>query len=379
MIKGRNGELQRPCLDRRTFLQATAAAMTIPAIARATTAFAQDKLTGSGHVVVFSFGGSFTQGVRRYLFAPFTKATGIEVIDVTADFAEPQVKAMNQARRVDWDTAFVQGFTYPAMHEAGMFEPIDYSLWDDESLKGTPKSARLKDAVVAFVADTLLAYDERVFGKHGPNNWADFWNVKVFPGPRGLSAPNPEYNLQFALLADGVAKENIWPLTDDKIDRALKKLDEIKPHVTKWWTAGGEAPQLLINREYAMTSAYDGRAISSILQGAPIRMVWDGAYGKYNYWTVLKGGPNSANAQKLIAFVNRAEIAAGFTQGTGYPGPNMNQLQHLPSKLAPLVWVNPENAAKAVIEDAAWLAAKRSDGTTNFDHIQKRWLAWRAR
>ncbi|MEY9104543.1 hypothetical protein ABH999_000739 [Bradyrhizobium yuanmingense] len=31
---------------------------------------------------------------------------------------------------------------------------------------------------------------------------------------------------------------------DDKIDRALKKLDEIKPHITKWWTARGEPIQL---------------------------------------------------------------------------------------------------------------------------------------
>ncbi|WP_404294940.1 ABC transporter substrate-binding protein (plasmid) [Microvirga sp. RSM25] len=366
-------------LSRRTLLRAATAAMAMPAVAQATSAFAQEKLAGSGQVVVYSYGGSFTAGMRKYVFEPFTKATGITVVDVTADFAEPQVKAMNQAGRVDWDTAFVQGFTYPAMHEAGMFLPIDYSLWDDESLKGVPDSARLKDAVVAFFSGTLLAYDERAFGKSSPKTWVDFWDVGAFPGPRGLSAPNPEYNLQFALLADGVAKSDIWPLTDEKIDRALKKLDEIKPHVKKWWTAGGEAPQLLISREYAMTTTYDGRAIAAIRQGAPIRMVWDGAYGKNNYWVVLKGGPNTENAQRLIAFVNRAAIAAGFTQGTGYPGANVNQLQHLPSELVPLVSVNPENASKTIIEDAAWLAAKRPDGKTNLDHIQERWLAWRAK
>ncbi|TGQ49842.1 ABC transporter substrate-binding protein, partial [Mesorhizobium sp. M1C.F.Ca.ET.193.01.1.1] len=358
----------RSGLNRRTLLQSAAAAMIIPAVARATTAFAQDKLSGSGKVVVFSFGGSWTEGMRKYVYEPFTKATGIAVVDVAADFCEPQVKAMNQAGRVDWDTAYIQGMNYPAMHEAGtFFEPIDYNFWDDESLKGVPDSLRLEDAVAAIGSAMLLAYDERVFGDNGPKNWADFWNVEAFPGPRGLYAPVPKHNLEFALLADGVAKEDIWPLTDDKVDRALKKLDEIKPHVTKWWTAGGESPQLLINREFVMSNAFDGSVIAAILQGAPIRMVWEGAHVNYTYWVVLKGGPNSENAQKLIAFVNRATMAAGFTEGTVFPGPNTNQLQHLPSDLVPLLSIHPENAHHVVLEDSAWLAATRPDGKTNID------------
>ncbi|MBT1516786.1 extracellular solute-binding protein [Bradyrhizobium sp. SRL28] len=254
-------------LSRRSLLQSTAALLSVPLVAKATTAWAQERLAGSGQVVVFSFGGSYTEGMRKYVYEPFTKATGISVVDVTADFSEPQVRAMNQAGRVDWDTAIVQAYNYPDMHQAGMFLPIDYGLWDDESLKGTPQSARLKDAVVAYGTATLAAYDGRAFPKGGPKNWADFWNVKEFPGPRGLLGPNARSNIGAALAADGVAASDRWPLTDDKIDRAFKKLDQIKPHVAKWWTAGGEPPQLLLNREFVMTSCYDGRAITAIRQG----------------------------------------------------------------------------------------------------------------
>ncbi|MET4236191.1 spermidine/putrescine-binding protein [Bradyrhizobium sp. LA6.10] len=370
----------RSCLgvSRRSVLRSTAGLLSMPFVAKATDAFAQEKLAGSGEVVVFSYGGSFTEGIRKQVYEPFTKATGISVVDVTADFSEPQVRAMNQAGRVDWDTAFIQAYNYPAMHEAGMFLPIDYSLWDDESLQGTPKSARFEDMVVGLQTATLLAYDQRSFPKDGPKNWADFWDAKNFQGPRGLDAPLGKRSIVFALLADGVAHKDIWPLTDDKIDRALKKLDQIRPQVAKWWTAGGEPAQKLINREYAMASCYDGRAIAAIQQGGPVRIVWEGAYMNQNYWTVLKGGPNSKNAQKLIAFVNRAQIAAGFTQGTGYPGPNTNQLKYLPAELIPLVSINSENAAKYVLEDSVWLTGKRPDGKTNADHIQERWLAWRA-
>ncbi|MBT1517381.1 ABC transporter substrate-binding protein [Bradyrhizobium sp. SRL28] len=366
-------------LSRRSLLQSTAGLLSIPFVVKATTAWAQEKLAGSsGEVVVYSYGGSFTEGARRYVFDPFTKATGIKVVDVVADYAEPQIKAMSRAGRVDWDTAYLIATNYPAMHEAGMFEPIDYSLWDQESLAGTPPHTRLEDAVVSYSAAAGLAYDQRAFPKGGPQNWVDFWDVKKFPGPRGLFASQGKITIQFALLAGGVARTDIWPLTDDKIDRALKKLDEIKPHITKWSSSGGEPTQLLINREYAMAAAGDGRVISAISQGAPIKFVWDGAYLSDQYLTILKGGPNTANAQKLIAFLNRAQIAAGWTQGTGYPGPNKNQLKYLPADLVPQVNVNPENGSKCIRADAAWLAAKRPDGKTNEDHIQERWLAWRA-
>jgi len=375
IIKDRVGGLQRG-QTRRSFVESAAALLSVPFVARATAAWAQERLAGSGEVVVFSYGGSYTQAVRKYVYEPFTKATGIAVIDVTADIAEPQVRAMTRAGRVDWDVALIDGQNYPTMHDAGLFQSIDYGLWDDEALKGAPQSARLSDAVVAFRSTTLLAYDERSFPKGGPQNWVDFWNVEAFPGPRGLSSV--ARHMVLALAADGVPNSDRWPLTDDKIERALKKLSEIKPHVAKWWTAGGEPVQALINREFVMTSCYDGRALSAIRQGAPIRMVWSGGNLVYVYWTVLKGGPNSGNAQKLVAFLNRAQSAAAFTMGTNLTGPNVNQLQHLPADLVPLLSITEDNASQLVPQDDAWLAAKRPDGKTNVDHLQERWLAWRA-
>ncbi|MCK1315930.1 ABC transporter substrate-binding protein [Bradyrhizobium sp. 23] len=376
MMKWDSSNYSRSRLSRRSLLQSTAATLlTAPFIS--TSALAQDKLAGSGEVVVFSYGGTFTEGVRKHVYEPFTKATGIKVIDVVGDFAESQVKAMNQAGRIDWDIAYIDN--YQQLHDAGMFVPIDYSLWEQESLEGTPMQARLNDAVAIFGVAMLLAYDHRAFPKGGPQNWADFWDVKNFPGPRGLFAPNAPRNIVFALLADGVANKDIWPLTDDKIDRGLAKLSEIKPHITKWWTAGGEAPQLLTNREYAISSVYDGRVLSAIRQGAPIKLAWDGAALGYVNAAILKGGPNTQNAQKLIAFLNRAPIAAGWTQGTGYPGPNANQVKYLPPEMLPLINISPENAPKCVMTDSAWLEAKRPDGKTNSEYIQERWLAWRAR
>ncbi|MGY2932943.1 spermidine/putrescine-binding protein [Bradyrhizobium sp. GM6.1] len=322
-----------PCPSRRSLLQSTAMALSVPSIAKATKVWADDKLAGRGEVVVYSYGGSFTEGVRRYVYEPFTKATGIRVVDVAADFAEPQIRAMHQGGRVDWDIGYLVPQSYPAMHEAGMFVPIDYSLWNQESLEGTPQHARLEDAVVIHQTTGVLAYDERAFPTGGPQNWVDFWDHKKFPGPRGLEAPLGKHTIPHALLSTGIGHKDVWPLTDNKIDRAFEKLNQIKPHVVKWWTAGGEPPQLLINGEYAMSSAFDGRLTAAIRGGSPIKFSWDGAWLTRSYAVILKGGPNTANAQKLLAFLNRAEIAAGWTQGTGYPGAQYKSAQAFASRI----------------------------------------------
>ncbi|ODV43375.1 hypothetical protein AWV79_17990 [Cupriavidus sp. UYMMa02A] len=41
--------------------------------------------------------------------------------------------------------------------------------------------------------------------------------------------------LEFALLADGVPKDKLYPID---VQRALKSLDRIKKNVVKWWDTG---------------------------------------------------------------------------------------------------------------------------------------------
>ena len=53
----------------------------------------------------------------------------------------------------------------------------------------------------------------------------DYWDAKKFPGPRGMYNA-PTYILEFALIADGVPKDKLYPLD---VPRAFKSLDRIKP------------------------------------------------------------------------------------------------------------------------------------------------------
>ena len=108
------------------------------------------------------------------------------------------------------------------------------------------------------VYTTVLGYRKDAFpGGKGPQNWVDFWDAKKFPGPRTLR-DSPVDNLEFALMADGVAPDKLYPLD---IDRAFKKLDAIKPHISVWWKTGAQSAQLLVDKEAIMPNA--SRAIRS--------------------------------------------------------------------------------------------------------------------
>ena len=371
--RSRNG------VSRRSLIQSAAALVGAPLLATTNKVMAQDKLAGSGEVIVQSYGGSYTAGLQQYVHEPFTKATGIKVVDIVADLGDPQVKAMQQAGKMDWDVAYITRPNYPLLQPTGVFVPVDYSLWDAESLQGVPQEARLKDAVVLYSYAYFIAYDARAFPNDGPKNWTDFWDVKKYPGARGLEGLAGRRTLVAAMRAAGIDAKDIYPMTDDKLDRAFAKLNEIKPHVVKWWTAGGESPQLLLNREYAMSLSPDARVHSAIAKGAPIKYTYQDAIQSSALAMILKGGPNTSNAQKYFAFINRAQIAAGYTRGIGYPSPNTNQFKYLPPELVKQLCTHPDNAAKCVLENFDWLTAKRPDGKINGDYVESRWIEWRAK
>ena len=82
------------------------------------------------------------------------------------------------------------------------------------------------------VLHQLGLQQEEVPQRRPPSPGADYWKRgRSFPGNRGAYSDVARM-APFALLADGVPKDKLYPLD---VDRAFKKLDELKPHVKVWW------------------------------------------------------------------------------------------------------------------------------------------------
>ena len=108
--------------------------------------------------------------------------------------------------------------------------------------------------------------------------------VQGQPRPPGPDADLPE--LEFALLADGVPLDKLYPLD---VDRAFKSLDNIRGSVKKYWDTGALPGVLLGRQEVVATSVWHGRLDALIKGGSPMAYQWNGARRQSNGFCIPKG------------------------------------------------------------------------------------------
>ncbi len=129
----------------------------------------------------------------------------------------------------------------------------------------------------------------------------------------------PDANLEFALLADGVAKERVYEVlsTQEGLDRAFRKLDTIKDEVV-WWEAGAQPPQLLADGEVVMSTAWNGRIFNAqVLEGQPFVIVWDGQIMDRGQLVVVADTPKLDDALRFVRHAARSESMAGVARPEG--------------------------------------------------------------
>ena len=344
--------------QRRIFLQRSAAAALGPLLLSERT-IAQTRM-----LYINSWGGSYTAAQDAAYFKPFTAATGIQIRTITpVSFA--RIKAQVQSGSYQFDMTSVNSMLMLRAAREGIIEPIDWSIVQ----KGTfPDEAVVADGhgIACNIQGTNLCYRSDRFPNGGPQNWADFWDVKKFPGNRGLCISDSPRTLIFALLADGVPRDKLYPLD---IDRAFKKLDQIKPHIKVWWREGNQSQQLIRDGELDMMSIWNARATELKRQGVPVELVWDGAVRSTSTWCVLKGAPNRALAWELIRFATQVRPQAEFDKRLYYGPINPDAFAHIPPEIARQLPTYAANKAVSVISDDRWEADHVAD-------IEQRFTQW---
>ena len=215
-------------LSRRSFLSGTAAlagsAFAAPHIVRAQ----------SDMLYINSWGGSWLEAATANLFDPFSAETGIEISTVSpVSFAK--LAAQVRTGVYEFDVTSLGGGDIVRANQAGLLEDIAAPY----------EGGVFENGVASHAFATVLGWRTDKWDGDAPQSWADFWDVERFPGNRSLQR-YPARILPLALLADGVAPEDLYPLD---IERAFAKLDEIKDHITVWWTAGAQSEQILRDGE----------------------------------------------------------------------------------------------------------------------------------
>lgn len=337
-------------LGRRTVLAMSAVLLAAPAL----------HAQSAGSIVVVAQGGSYQEAQRKAFFEPFTRDTGIEIIEQSpADYGRFQ--AMVENGSVEWDVVDVgQGFAVRGQ-ELNLFEPIDYAR---AGIDRADFSAAITSdfSVPNIIWSTTLNYNtDRVKPEEAAKNWADFWNVEKFPGERTLPK-NPVNLLEIALLADGVAPADLYPID---IDRAFASLDRIKPHVVVWWETAGRAEQLLVDGEVAYSAAGQARVQKAARDGAPVAVSWDQGVQTSQAWVIPRGSKNRELAEKFIAYVSTPERQAELSKFIDYGPSNAKAFEFLPAEAE--LPTSPALQPLQVQTDPAWWGENLAGVTERFN------------
>jgi putative spermidine/putrescine transport system substrate-binding protein len=334
---------------------ATGLALTLPVLA-------QNNLT------VVNFGGANGAAQQKAYIEPFEKANNTKITMVEYNGEMARIKAMVEAKKVTWDVVEVESPDLNRGCDEGLFEKLD---WSKVGSKADFQKAAVHDCGVGtFVWSTVMAYNADKI-KNAPTSWADFWNVGKYPGKRGMRK-GARYNLEFALMADGVKPADVYKVlaTKDGADRAFKKMTELKPNI-QWWEAGAQPPQFLVAGDVALSTVYNGRIDAAQREGRNLKINWVGSIYDLDYWVIPKGSANKEAAHKFIAFASTPAAQANYARNIAYGPTNNKALALLDAKVLAELPTAPANAKDALQFNIGFWADQG-------EALEKRFSAWAA-
>ncbi|AJX31395.1 bacterial extracellular solute-binding family protein [Burkholderia oklahomensis C6786] len=317
-------------------------------------------------LTVVNFGGANGAAQEIAFNRPFEVETGVKVQAIAYNGEQAKVKAMVEAKHVDWDVVAVESGDLGRGCDEGLYEKLDWS-----------KIARKSDLISVapqacgagiFIWSTALAYDADKL-KVAPTSWTDFWDVRRFPGKRSLRK-GARGNLEFALMADGIAPKDVYKVLATKAgqDRAFKKLDELKPNI-QWWEAGAQPPQFLVAGDVVMASAFNGRIDAAQKEGKNLKVVWNGSIYDLDYWAIPKGSPNKALAEEFISYTISPGPQKDFAKRIAYGPVNLAAIKSLDAKTLANLPNSPTNGKSAVLQNITFW-------TDHGDELEQRFAAW---
>lgn len=341
----------------RTFRKAAFAVSTILTLAFSTAVLAEES------IAVASWGGVYQEALRKAFYDPTANQLGITINEFTEQSGVADIRTQVKSGAIQWDIVELYGGGCQQAANEGLLEPLDYHVINAD---GVPKSL-VQEHWIGFDAySTVIAYNKEKYKDNPPKTWADFFDTKKFPGTRALSGFGADANAEAALMADGVPMDKIYPLD---LDRALKKLTELKPDVAVWWQSGSQQAQLAVNQEVDMLAVWVSRIDDAIKQGAPFAYTYNQGIMDIECLVVPKGSTKKELAMKVINSFVSPDLQANLPQYIPY-GP-MNQKAYETGKISPEMMKNsvtsPDNIKLQVFMDKPWWAEHGQEAQEKWD------------
>ncbi|MGF7159563.1 putative spermidine/putrescine transport system substrate-binding protein [Rhodoligotrophos appendicifer] len=342
-------------VDRRTFLQLSALLGSAALVGRSDDALAQAK-----ELVFAMWGGDAEQAYQTAWGEPFKAKTGIDVVMDGSGPTSGRVRAMVEAGNVTWDIIDGGVGTQAALGAAKAAQEIDYTIVDPKkTLPGTD----YRWGATVFVYGNVLTFDTQAFGGKTPKSWVDFWDVEQFPGKR-VMYKYMAGTLEAALMADGVPMDQLYPLD---VDRALKKLEVLKPHLILWDT-GASSQQVFRDGEVVMGQIWHTRAnLIKKESGGRFDFTFNQGLLQPGVMSVPVNNPAGTKvAMDFLASMQDPKSQVKLLELLGNGPANPAAEGTYPPELAAINPGAPENRKLMVLQNAEWYGANIVPVTKRF-------------
>ena len=341
-------------MRRRQRVACGAISAVLLALATATPAFSHTDLT------VVNWGGAAARAHMLALVRPFEELHKVHVNMEHHGGNLDDIRNQVEAANVKWDVVDFEYSDLLKLCDEGYLETIDHATLppgaDQSPAKDDFIDGALRDCGIgSIVWATVYAYNKRVFPRNPPSTIADFFDVRKYPGNRGLRR-DPRGALEWALMADGVAPQQVYTTlaTVAGVERAFAKLDTIKSKLV-WWSSGSEPARLLKAGKVVMSAAWNGRLYRPIVERKqPIAIVWDGQIWEIELWGIVKGTRHLELAQQFVRFATDTQRLVDQSSYISHSPVRKSAIAQVSEEVRPHLPTTAANMRNALRYDSQW-------------------------
>ena len=314
-------------------------------------------------LTVMTWPGAYGRAQASAQMHPYAAQKNVDVRTALWDGDLAEVAAMVQKHAYKADVIDLElPAAVKACHQ-NLLEKIDPAILPPGA-DGTPANRDFVPGAVGpcwvggMVYSQVMIYSPTL--KHIPATLADFFDPKKFPGRRALSRASAKFNLEMALLADGVAPADVYTTleTPEGLDRAFAKLTALRPI---WAHDSADALEWVKNGRAVMAAVLNGD-LGKDKEFTP-GVIWEHQLYELDVFGIPAGNPNKDRALDFILYATGSRPLAGMANWVAF-GPARHSAIALVKNnpetglaMRPLLPTAPENFVQAfAINDGWWLA-----------------------
>ncbi|MFD5316621.1 extracellular solute-binding protein [Streptomyces sp. NPDC127098] len=313
-----------------------------------------------GEIIWADFGGPTNESRQIAYFDGFADEYGAEVTSVTTEDSISYPMLEGEAGDYDaFQVSAAEVLNYPnGMRE--LAESAQSDLLPDE-LRPYLLGGFYLGMAQGWLTDT--------FPDGGPQDWVDFFDTETYPGTRAWPGAPAFYDSSYeiALLADGVAPEDLYPLD---LDRAVAKLDTIRDDLV-FYQSYAEVQQLLVSGSASIAVSVTGQFNALRNAGQDVTVQWNQAFTTPQGFVIPPESSNSDAVAALAEWMNDAENQATFVERTGYGPVNSAVFDVLDPEFAETLANSPEHDGLVIPWNEQW----RADNKQAMLDTYTEWLA----